>query len=628
MDSFILGTNYWASHAGTDMWRNWDEEVVKSDLELLRQNGIEYLRVFPNWRDFQPVMPAYTGSHRLKEYRMMDDTLPENPGYLSPVMLERFHIFCGIAQEKGLKLIVGLITGWMSGRLFLPPVLQDKNVFTDSVALYFQQMYVREMVLSLKNEAAIYAWDLGNECNCMDTISCREEACSWTAVISNAIRACDNTRPVVSGMHSLELEGLWNIQDQGEFTDILTTHPYPLWVEHGSFAPVPDFRTLLFPTAQTQYYSAVGGKPCLVEETGTMGPMICSEENAAGFMRVNLWSNWAHGACGLMWWCANEQSHLTTAPYDWNMCERELGMLDSKMRPKPMLLEMKRFREELVGLDINLPEKETDGVCILSQGQDHWGIAYMSYLLAKQAGLTLTFDYCGQELPDSGLYFLPSVKMSVMNKRNYDVLKRKVYEGAILYISSNNGIFSEFEELTGLRVEFSCVSPDQGVAEVEGEKLLYRRPFRRELKAVRAEILLWDGSGRPLYSVSDYGKGRVYFLNFPVEEMLLAEDGGFDRSYFKLYELVAENILKSREIRKRNPYVGMTVHRRKEKDYVVLINYTDRVQETGFEIGEQYGSRQVLYGNSERIEPFGAAVVCLSKGKRSDQSSLFRDSSL
>ena len=110
--------------------------------------------------------------------------------------------------------------------------------------------------------------------------------------------------------------------------------------------------------------------------------------------------------------------------------------------------------------------------------------------------------------------------------------------------------------------------------------------------------------------------------------MLLAEDGGFDRSYFKLYELVAENILKSREIRKRNPYVGMTVHRRKEKDYVVLINYTDRVQETGFEIGEQYGSRQVLYGNSERIEPFGAAVVCLSKGKRSDQSSLFRDSSL
>ena len=171
MDSFILGTNYWASHAGTDMWRNWDEEVVKSDLELLRQNGIEYLRVFPNWRDFQPVMPAYTGSHRLKEYRMMDDTLPENPGYLSPVMLERFHIFCGIAQEKGLKLIVGLITGWMSGRLFLPPVLQDKNVFTDSVALYFQQMYVREMVLSLKNEAAIYAWDLGNECNCMDTIS-------------------------------------------------------------------------------------------------------------------------------------------------------------------------------------------------------------------------------------------------------------------------------------------------------------------------------------------------------------------------------------------------------------------------------------------------------------------------
>lgn len=613
MNAFLLGTNYWASHAGTDMWRKWDEEVVRDDLALLSQNGIEYLRVFPNWRDFQPVEPAFTGSHRLKQYRMTDDSLPDNPYFLSGVMLERFHTFCRIAQEKGMKLIVGLITGWMSGRLFLPPVLQEKNVFTDPVALYFEQLFVRGFVLSLKNEAAIYAWDLGNECNCMDHVSRREEAYSWASMITNAVRACDPARPVVSGMHSLELEGMWNIQDQGEITDILTTHPYPLWVEHCSFAPVQDYRTLLFPTAQTQYYMSVGKKPCLVEETGTMGPVVCNEENAAGFMKVNLWSNWAHGAYGLMWWCAHEQSHLTAAPYDWNMCERELGMLDADKQPKPMLLELKRFREKQEKLNLTLPERETDGVCILSQGQDHWGIAYMTYLLAKQAGLTLSFSYCEQELPDSSLYFLPSVQRAVMSKGSYDRLKKKVYAGATLYISSNNGIFTEFQELTGLRVEYSSAVPERGETVWEGEKLTYRRSLRRKLAAVRAQVLLEDENGDPLYSVASYGAGKVYFLNFPVEEMLLTQENGLHQAYHRFYTAAADGLLAERGVRRENPNVGMTLHRGERVDYVVLINYTDREQRTGFAAGGEYAEVTTLYGNREEMEPFGAAVVCLKK---------------
>ena len=43
MGEFILGTNYWASHAGTDMWKDWQVEVVKKDLSVLRCHGIKYL---------------------------------------------------------------------------------------------------------------------------------------------------------------------------------------------------------------------------------------------------------------------------------------------------------------------------------------------------------------------------------------------------------------------------------------------------------------------------------------------------------------------------------------------------------------------------------------------------------
>ncbi len=49
---FILGCNYWASNAGADMWKNFDINVVERDLKILSEKGVEYVRIFPNWRDF------------------------------------------------------------------------------------------------------------------------------------------------------------------------------------------------------------------------------------------------------------------------------------------------------------------------------------------------------------------------------------------------------------------------------------------------------------------------------------------------------------------------------------------------------------------------------------------------
>ena len=129
MKDFWLGVNYWASHAGTDMWIKWDEAVIRRDFACLREHGIHVLRVFPNWRDFQPVTAYLGGNHSVREYRMPDDALPENPFYLSEEMLDHFSDLCRLAKEYDLHLIVGLVTGWMSGRLFVPPALQEKHLF-------------------------------------------------------------------------------------------------------------------------------------------------------------------------------------------------------------------------------------------------------------------------------------------------------------------------------------------------------------------------------------------------------------------------------------------------------------------------------------------------------------------
>lgn len=75
------------------------------------------------------------------EYRLHEVELSQNPYYLDKTMLERFGIFCDLAEKYGMKLIVGLITGWMSGRTFIPPALYGRNLFSYTAALLFQQKF-------------------------------------------------------------------------------------------------------------------------------------------------------------------------------------------------------------------------------------------------------------------------------------------------------------------------------------------------------------------------------------------------------------------------------------------------------------------------------------------------------
>lgn len=616
--NYLLGTNYWASHAGVDMWKDWDPRIVDEDLRRLAQNGVTCLRIFPNWRDFQPIEPLYGEKGSKREPRLKGSELPANPYYLDEELVNRFREFCQIAQCHGMKLVIGLITGWMSGRLFIPPLLWGKDIYKDPTALKYQQLLVQGMVTYFKDEPCIYAWDLGNECNCMGEVSSADEAYNWTLIMTNAIKAVDNQRPVISGMHSLELSGEWNIQDQGEITDILTTHPYPFWVDHCSVDPIDSIRTLLHATIQNRYYQTVGKKPCMVEEIGTMGPMICKEELAADFMRLNLFSNWFNGASGLLWWCANEQTHLTTPPYDWNMCERELGMLDRERNPKPMLLEMKKFSEFIKSSKIELPDLTADGLCILTRGQDHWGIAYMSGILAKQAGLTLDYAYCEQELPDYDIYLLPSVRTECMYKSNYDKLKQKIYAGAILYLSLDNGFLTEFEDLAGVRVEYSCKSGKNGSFCLDGTvDLPYSRTHTYMLKETRATVLARDESGNPVFTVAQYGQGKVYVLNLPMEAMLLDQSEAFSKDYNKVYQKVFSGRLCEKLVISEDKYVTVTEHTAADQHIACILNYSNEDRQLNLHLKEDWAVKKIIYGDASYIRACDAVIMELeNKGER------------
>ena len=163
MKNFMIGCNFWDSKSGTDMWLNFDEESLAKDLDALAATGIKYMRCFPNWREFQPVIALKGWGGFPKEYRLTGDRFPENEYYIDPVMIERFRKFAMMAHERNIKLVVSVLTGWMSGRLFYPQILESRNLITDPLALMFEEKFVRGFVTYTKDLPNIVMWDLGNE---------------------------------------------------------------------------------------------------------------------------------------------------------------------------------------------------------------------------------------------------------------------------------------------------------------------------------------------------------------------------------------------------------------------------------------------------------------------------------
>ena len=615
MTEYILGANYWASNAGAEMWRNFDASCIQKDLKALYENGIEYVRVFPNWRDFQPVMALYGASNCFCEYRMGNAELPKNPYYLDEIMLERFDQFCSLCEAIGIKVIPSLLTGWMSGRMFLPPALDGKNLFSDAEALNFEQKFIEGFVKRFRDKAVIVAWDVGNECSCLTYADNHDRAEFWTAFISNTIRSADNTRPIISGIHDMKPQGRWRIQDQGKYCDILVAHPYPYWGKHTNNDRITSIRTLLHATAIHNLYRDIGGKPCFVNEIGTMGPMVCNDEVSAGFAKANLYACMAHGSVGFMWWCAHEQTNLTTAPYSWNMCETELGLLDTNRQPKPILREIKAFADWKKTCNLKLSRPQVDAICILTRDQDQWGIAYMTYILAVMAGLNIGFCYADDPLPQANTYLMPSVTGHwVMPGERYAELRERVRQGATLYISNSNAILSEFNALAGVRVVDSAQVSERSEMLLDGEKITFSRSKKYDIVPKDTKnVIAYETNGDPVLVRNGYGDGQVLYLNFPLEEMLLHGSERFAENHHLVYKTLFRDLIAQHCVSSDVPHLGITHHFDGEKTTVVIINYSPNTCNPNLRVHEDYEICSIIKGGVDEIEPFSTTILQVTK---------------
>jgi endo-1,4-beta-mannosidase len=349
-DRFRIGVNYWPARTAMGWWKQFDAAEVAVDFERIAGSGLDSVRVFLTWEDFQPA-----------------------PDTVDHAMLERLVTVADLAGELGLALVPTLFTGHMSGVNWIPAwalsgsdgddrfrvvsggtVVRSglRNWYTDAVVADAQALLAAEAAAALSGHEALWAWDLGNEnSNCVRPPD-RAAADGWLVRIASAIRTADNTALVTVGLHmeDLEEDRLLGPHEASSVCDFLCMHGYPIYARWGD-GPTDD-QLLAFLARVTRW---LGGEcEVLFSEFGLPtyrrgeprgSPLLVEETAAAAYTAMALAGLRRAGCLGAMLWCYSDYDLALWEgpPLDHAMHERSFGLWRADGSPKPAVAAVAAF---------------------------------------------------------------------------------------------------------------------------------------------------------------------------------------------------------------------------------------------------------------------------------------------
>jgi endo-1,4-beta-mannosidase len=333
---FRLGINYWPARTAMNWWPRFDAAEVAADFERIADAGMDCVRCFLRWEDFQP-----------------------EPAAVDRAMLDRLVVVADAAARVGLQLMPTLFTGHMSGVNWIPGwalggserdprfrvvsggrVVDDglRNWFTDADVARAQALMASEAAAALAGHDALWAWDLGNENSNCSVPPDRELARRWLGGIAGAIRAADPGVRITIGLHMEDLEQDRHLgpNEAAEVCDFLTMHGYPIYARWAEGAT--DHHLVPFLARITRWLGE--GKDVLFSEFGlptfghgdggssAEGATLVAEEAAASYTDRVLAGLLDAGCAGAMLWCYADYAPETWAdpPLDQAVHERSFGL--------------------------------------------------------------------------------------------------------------------------------------------------------------------------------------------------------------------------------------------------------------------------------------------------------------
>ncbi|MEO7040173.1 MAG: hypothetical protein ABI186_09115, partial [Candidatus Elarobacter sp.] len=354
-------------------WRRFDAGEIREDFARIAGLGLDTVRFFLRWDDFQP-----------------------QPDAIDPLMLARLEAVADIAAEAGLRAMPTLFCGHMSGVNWLPSWALDSNTpagrfrtiagdresrhgigdFYTGALLDAQVVFARAAGERLRAHPAVTAWDLGNEFSNLREPATQYDAAEWSRRLSATLQDA-SAIAVTAGTHGEDLTRDRNIRL------FSLCHPYAYATMHGypvysgfsrdrldpevvpflahltsGFAQKPvlfsEFGNPTCPPHKLSPYERVAlpgepPNPTVSPDDPVLATYAClTEAEMAAYCTAVLERLHADGRLGAYWWCwADYADDLRDEPpFDRAPHELSFGLVRSDGSEKPVVSALSAFARE------------------------------------------------------------------------------------------------------------------------------------------------------------------------------------------------------------------------------------------------------------------------------------------
>lgn len=571
LDRLWFGANYWSSTGGPLMWRNYDPDLVRSELGVLAEHGLNLTRSFFYWPDFHP-----------------------EPDRIDEELCRHFADFLDAHTELGMTTIGTFIVGHMSGENWDPVWRGGRDLYTDVWMVGRQAWYIEQLTGRFHDHPAVAGWLISNEMPIYGGQASSEQVSAWARLMVQAVRAGGGRQPVSigDGAWGEEVTGVVNgfsVRDLAGFTDFVGPHVYKM---------ESDVVRQHLKAAFVCELAAIAEKPVVMEEFGLSSDFV-SPENSGHYYRQLLHTTLLAGASGWIAWNNTDYDKIAgQRPYNHHPFELHFGITEADGTPKPPLLEMQSFARTLERIDVtNCRRSEADTAIVVSSyladgydfldpGQRQLVAAHaeQAYIAAREADLrvaVLREPTDGGIVDGCSLYLLPSVKeLTTTSWRRLGEIARA---GAVGYVSYCVGE-SEFQrgpwwnataELFGVTNDLVYGLADRVIDDTVtftmtenlgslkvGDTLRFTvagnehsRSFLPVTVGPEATVLATDQHGRPALVAKRHGPGLMVLCTYPLEHFAARTRGVNPEDTWRLYQALAEEAGVRREVRVDDPRV-------------------------------------------------------------------------
>ena len=350
--SFQLGVNYWPSRSAMYMWERFDLGEIREDMAHVSALGLELVRFFLRWDDFQP-----------------------EPDRMDSTMLRRFDAMMQAIADAGLQAIPTLFCGHMSGVNWLPSWSLDPatrhgrfrtisqgalapygigDFYHDPKLLDAQEFFARAIAQRVRDHPALHAWDLGNEFSNLREPQKPEHAAAWSARLTSVLQEITHAA-VTAGTHGEDVERDRHLRPSS------LAAPWTFATMHG-YSVYATFSTGRLDTDVVPFYAQLmqsfTRKPLLFSEFGNpvcppgkqrVGTMECLDDDEMNvYATAVLEKLHAIGTIGAMWWCWSDYAPALAEmpPFDQAPHEFHFGMIRTDGSERLVAKTLARFAAE------------------------------------------------------------------------------------------------------------------------------------------------------------------------------------------------------------------------------------------------------------------------------------------